>query len=43
MNQDDWLRKRLRQRKRPGCAGEVGALVVGACLLGGALLAWLSA
>lgn len=36
MNQDDWLRKRMRGRKRPGCAGEVGALLGGL----GLLVAW---
>jgi hypothetical protein len=28
MNQDDWLRKRLRGKKRPGCGAEIGALVL---------------
>jgi hypothetical protein len=28
MNQDDWLRKRMRGKKRPGCAPEIGAFVL---------------
>jgi len=27
MNQDDWLRKRARGQKRPGCGAEIGAIV----------------
>jgi hypothetical protein len=34
MNQDDWLRKRMRAKKRPGCAPEIGAFVLGMALLG---------
>jgi hypothetical protein len=28
VNQDDWLRKRMRGKKRPGCGTEIGALVL---------------
>ena len=34
MNQDDWLRKRLRGRRRPGCGGEIGAMVLGLAAVG---------
>lgn len=27
MNQDDWLRKRMRGKKRPGCGAEIGAFL----------------
>ncbi len=39
MNQDDWLRKRLRGKKRPGCATEIGAFVAGIGLFALYLLA----
>lgn len=32
MNQEDWLRKRMRGAKRPGCGAEIGALVALAAL-----------
>ena len=32
MNQDDWLRKRLRGKKLPGCGAEIGA-ILGLCML----------
>ncbi|MES2638362.1 MAG: hypothetical protein V4850_02740 [Myxococcota bacterium] len=40
MNQDDWLRKRTRGQKRPGCGAEIGALV-GLALLGWFVSTWL--
>ena len=27
MNQDDWLRKRIRSKDRPGCGAEIGAIL----------------
>lgn len=38
MNQDDWLRKRVRGKKRPGCGAEIGALVLVAVAMAAAYL-----
>lgn len=41
MNQDDWLRKRMRGKKRPGCGAEIGAFLGLGLVLAAAAFGWL--